>query len=175
MMRGHEENRDPAARLDALWEATRPVEPSAEAWDRVWTAVADGLDRRTVTTVDRPAVIRREGVFVHRSASGHARRPTAVAAAMTLTVVLAQAAAILLAVGLSWRGADPQPVAPGNGQVATADVRIEEGQFVMIRSNADMVQAIDLSAQLGVGGVDSWYSLHNLMEATNSPVVAWSE
>jgi hypothetical protein len=175
MMRGDEEKRDPAARLDALWEATRPVEPSADAWDQVWTAVADSLDRRSATTPGRPAVIRREGAFVHQPASTHARRPTAVAAAMTLTVVLAQAAAILLAVGLSWRGADPLPAAAERGQVATSDVRIEEGQFVMIRSNADTVQTIDLSAQLGAGGVDAWYLIYNLLESTSSPVVAWSE
>ncbi len=51
-MRGDEEIRDPAARLDALWEATRPVEPSAQAWDQVWTSVADDLDRLSATASD---------------------------------------------------------------------------------------------------------------------------
>ncbi len=57
-----------------------------------------------------------------------------------------------------------------------SNVRIEEGQFVLIRSNADTVQAIDLSAQLGAGGVDAWYLAYNLLESmTISPVVAMSE
>jgi hypothetical protein len=30
-----------ARRLDRVWTATRPAEPSAAAWDRLWTAVTD--------------------------------------------------------------------------------------------------------------------------------------
>lgn len=159
-MRGDDEIRDPAARLDALWEATRPAEPSAQAWDRVWVSVADDLDRLSAPT----APARREGVIVHRPSPVFSRRPLAVGAAAA-TVVLAQAAAILLAFGLSWLGTDRTTETPGQPQVATAEVRIEGGQLVLIRSNADAVQAIDLSAQLGAGGVDSWYVFYNGMES----------
>lgn len=174
-MRGDSEIRDPNARLDALWEATRPAEPSAQAWDRVWESVAGELDRiSSTTTSGRSDVIRREGVFFHQASQVSSRRPLAVAAAAA-TVMLAQAAAILLAVGLSWRGADPEAGAPTGWQVATADVRVEEGQFVLIRSNADAVQTIDLSARLGAGDVDAWYEMYNRLEWTSQPVVAMSE
>lgn len=164
-MRGDVEIRDPADRLDALWEATRPVEPSAQAWDRVWASVADDLDRLPAST----APTWREGVIVHPPSPILARRPLAVGAAAA-AVVLAQAAAILLAVGLSWYGADREPAASSPPQVATGEVRIEEGQFVLIRSNADTVQAIDLSAQLGTGGVDAWYLVYNLLESMTNPL-----
>ncbi|APW61450.1 hypothetical protein [Paludisphaera borealis] len=168
-MRGDVEIRDPADRLDALWEATRPVEPSAQAWDRVWASVADDLDRLPASTAQVVAATGREGLFVHPPSPILARRPLAVGAAAA-AVVLAQAAAILLAVGLSWYGADREPAAPSQPQVATGEVRIEEGQFVLIRSNADTVQAIDLSAQLGTGGVDAWYLVYNLLESMTNPL-----
>jgi hypothetical protein len=165
-MRGDEVIRDPAARLDALWEATRPVEPSAQAWDRVWASVADDLDRLPEPTACPAAATLRAGLFVHRPSLVLQRRPLLTAAA---------AATILLAFGLSWLGADRAAETPRQPQVATAEVRIEEGQLVLIRSNADEVQAIDLSARLGVDGVDAWYLVYNLLESMTNPVVAWSE
>ncbi len=160
-MSGDEVTRDPAGRLDALWEATRPVEPTTQDWDRVWGAVSADLDRRKDLIVPGPTF-------------GFGRRPLAVAAAAT-AVVLAQAAAILLAVSLSWPTTDGGPAAPARNQVATAEVRIEEGQFVLIRSNADAVRTIDLTSHLGAGGVDAWYLAYNLLEAMTNPVVAMSE
>jgi hypothetical protein len=156
-MRGSEENRDAAAQLDALWDATRPVEPTTQDWDRVWTSVSGDLDRS-------------QDVIAPRSASVFGRRPLAVAAAAT-TIALAQAAAILLAFSLSW----PTTETSAPSQVATAKVRIEEGRFMLIRSNADAVQAIDLTAHLGSGGIDAWYVAYNLLEAMTNPVVAMSE
>lgn len=160
-MRGDKETRDPAARLDALWDATRPVEPTDQAWDRVWASVAADLDRR-------------EGVIIAGPRSGFGRRPLAVAAAAA-TIALAQAAAILLAFSLSWPGTDRGAETRKPDQVATTEVRIEEGQFVLIRSNADAVQAIDLSPHLGAGGVDAWYVAYNLLESITTPVVVMSE
>ena len=34
-----------AAEFDRLWDATRPVEPSAEAWDNLWSSVTAQLDQ----------------------------------------------------------------------------------------------------------------------------------
>ena len=160
-MRGDEETRDAAARLDALWDATRPVEPTEQAWDRVWASVAADLDRP-------------EGMIIAGPRSGFGRRPLAVAATAA-AVLLAQAAAVLLAFGLSWPGADGGTETAGMNPVAVAEVRIEEGQLVLIRSNVDAVQAIDLTAHLGAGGVDAWYVAYNLLESMTNPVVAMSE
>jgi hypothetical protein len=157
-MRGDDRNRDPAERLEALWDATRPAEPSSAAWDRVWASVSDGLDR--LQGAEAPA--RRAGVFVHRPSPPPARgRRVLVAAAL---IGLAQAAAILLAVGLSWGGPERRP-----------SLRIEEGQLVLIRADADKVEAIDLTGRLGADGVDAWYVAYNHFEGAPAPVVAMSE
>src|SRR4051812_39487671 len=46
-----------SARLDQLWEATRPLEPSAVAWDRIWANVSEAIDRRSEGTA-APAAAR---------------------------------------------------------------------------------------------------------------------
>jgi hypothetical protein len=89
-------------------------------------------------------------------------------------VLAAQAAAILLAVGIGMRGEGPAPDAGLVSRTATAVVRIEEGQLVLIRSDADVVQTTDLSAQAGQAGVDAWYLVFNLLESMAGPVVAMS-
>lgn len=169
-MRGEAENRDPAAGLEALWEATRPVQPSAQDWDRVWASVSADLERLPSPTVSA----RSEGAIAYRPSSRLGRRPLAVAAA-AVTIMLAQAAAILLAFGLSWPTTEGGAETPAPSQVATSTVRIEEGKLVLIRSNAGAVQAIDLTAHLGVGGVDAWYLAYNLLESMMKPVVVMSE
>src|SRR3954451_17494904 len=36
---------DQAVEFDRLWDVTRPVEPSAEAWDNLWSSVGAQLDQ----------------------------------------------------------------------------------------------------------------------------------
>lgn len=153
-MRRDDPNREPADRLSALWDATRPAEPSSEAWERVWASVSDGLDRLQEPSESTAAVI---------PAGKVPGRRALVAASL---IGLAQAAAILLAVGLSWGEAERPP-----------SVRIEEGQLVLIRAGggADAVEAVDLTGRLGAGGVDAWYVAYNVFEGTTRPVVAMSE
>ena len=49
-----------AAMLDRLWDATRPAEPSAEAWDSVWSNISQGLQSpaasRDLTTSPKATV-----------------------------------------------------------------------------------------------------------------------
>lgn len=129
--------------LDRLWEATRPPSPSAEAWDRAWASVADRIDEPAPKTLAMPP-----------------RRRWAVAA----LVLLAQAAAVLIAVRVAREA--PTPEAP---------VRIEEGQLVLIRGDADAVQVADLAPRLGSAGVDAWYLVHNHFESSAVPFVAMAE
>src|SRR5271165_3278380 len=42
-----------SARLDQLWDATRPADPAPEAWDRVWSSVEARLDQ-PARTAARP-------------------------------------------------------------------------------------------------------------------------
>jgi hypothetical protein len=99
------------ARLDRLWEATRPPELSTAAWDRLWANVSESLDRPRVATPLAPA----PALVVSRPW----RRSAAVA------FVLAQAAAILVCFGLAWRhsptGRQPQPMTVAT-RVAPAEV-----------------------------------------------------
>ena len=109
--------------LDRLWEATRPATPSAHDWDRVWTTVSAELDQagsRDVVAFAPPA--RRLGL-----------------AAVGL-ILVGQAAAVLLALGLSLGRFDAEPGAD------RAEPRLAARRTV--RSEAYMVVAfavVDLS------------------------------
>ncbi|AMV35966.1 hypothetical protein [Planctomyces sp. SH-PL62] len=162
-MRGDAENRE-SDRLERLWRATRPPAPSAEAWDRVWTAVNAAVDE-SAAIGDRPHV---PTLVMAKPAPSRARRWAAIG-----VVLAAQAAAILIAVGIALREEASQP--DGVSHTATAVVHIDEGQLVLIRSDADAVQTTDLTAQAGPAGVDAWYLVFNLLESMAGPVVAMSE
>ena len=41
-----------AAEFDRLWDATRPAEPSAPAWDHLWSSVTAQLDQPAHATVN---------------------------------------------------------------------------------------------------------------------------
>jgi len=77
------------ARLDQIWEATRPPELSAAAWDRLWANVSESLDPSRVTIPSAPALA---------PVGSRPWRRSAVA-----VFALAQAAAILVCFGLAWR------------------------------------------------------------------------
>lgn len=147
--------------LDRLWEATRPEAPSARDWDRVWASVSAELDRPAFG--DRGAI----------PFSQPARRRGWAAVGL---IIAAQAAAVLLALGLTLGRFDADP-GPDRAEPAlvTAAVRVEEGQLVLIRSDADAVQVTELSPLEGSGGVDPWYLVYNLLESLANPVVAMSE
>ena len=96
------------AEFDRLWDATRPLEPSAQVWDSVWSHIASSLDSTTpeefkaltaspfsvngsVSDVDTP--------LVPVSTSSRSRSWNWAAVGL---IGLAQAAAVLLAVGWAW-------------------------------------------------------------------------
>jgi hypothetical protein len=103
-----------AVQLDRLWEATRPAEPTPEVWEAVWARIATSLDPSTSTEVGlsfatRTAVSTNGSPAVangpskrprHSPQSQSGSRPWRLAALGLVS--LAQAAAILLAVGLAW-------------------------------------------------------------------------
>jgi hypothetical protein len=95
-------------------------------------------------------------------------------------VCMAQAAALLLAVGLSWRSplpvSVPHPVTPD--QVAAArvvpsldsELDIEGGQVPLIRSEGASIQVIDIAAFDSANGEDPWFDFYNRVESTNAMV-----
>jgi hypothetical protein len=186
---------DRAQRLEKLWDATRPAEPSPQAWDALWSTVSAHLDQ--------PVAVERNGNGVHLaefprampdlpkspepalSPSRTRRWRSLVAFGM---VGLAQAAALLVAVGLSWH----VPVKTPDSLPALAEVKVEvgEGQKVLICSEGSKVDVVDLTALetaqpfpsiipivLGLyvavdltspersNGMDMWYQVHTEFES----------
>ncbi len=174
-----------AATFDRLWDATRPTEPSAESWDRLWSSVTARLDQ---TGLDAAAHVlsRRNG-----TADGNWDSPRSSPvvrswrglAALGL-VGLAQAAALLLAVNLFWNAGDKNvqprrlPAVPDVAEriVPSLDsvVDVEWGQVVLIRSDGPAVQITDLTALEPTNGEDPWYVFFNRVESA-STVVAMTE
>jgi len=99
-----------AVALDRLWEATRAPEPSSEVWHALWARMAPSLDGSTPSQVAAfaPFVPTQNG----RSANEETQpmrppvrsRPRSRRWLVIGLIGLAQAAAVLLAVGLSWYG-----------------------------------------------------------------------
>lgn len=102
------------ARLDQIWEATRPPELTAAAWDRLWANVSESLDQPQVT---------RSPALVPAVAVGRGWHGSAVAA-----FALAQAAAILICFGLAWHHVPTlRPSRPGMVPSTPAAVAGTEG------------------------------------------------
>jgi len=99
-----------AVQLDRLWEATRPPEPTPDVWDAVWVRMATSLDPSTSTEVGSSFTTRTAAstngspVVVKLPPKGprHSPRSRPWRLVAIGLVGLAQAAAILLAVGLAW-------------------------------------------------------------------------
>jgi hypothetical protein len=142
---------DRAQKLEKLWDATRPAEPSPQAWDVLWSSVGAHLDQpiaverngHGVQVAEFPRAMpeRRESPEPALSPS-RARRWRSVAAFGM--VGLAQAAALLLAIGLSWHV--PVKVPDALPALAEAEVEVGEGQKVVIRSEGPKVDVVDLTA-----------------------------
>ena len=174
-----------AARFNRLWDATRPVDPSTESWDRLWSSVTARLDQSgPVTTFhSRP-----ENPFasVGEAAPEHAppiTRSWRGLAAIGL-VGLAQAAALFLAVNLYWNTSDknvPPPrfsagpdVVQRTAPSLDSEVDVEEGQVILIRSEGAKVDTTDLALLETSNGEDPWYIFFNRVESA-STFLAMSE
>jgi hypothetical protein len=187
-----------AAQLDQLWDATRPPEPSPEAWGSVWaniarslpSAAADGESARAAT--------------VRPSRNGTASRIVTHPAPLTAVVNpprtrrfgaivwmgLAQAAAILVAIGLAlaWHGSSSGP-APQNIEVVNhpaaaapspvrvsepvrVDAEIEEGREVVIVADGSAPRVLDKTPPETAYGVDAMYVMFNVVESIANPRIA---
>jgi len=151
-----------AAQLDQLWEATSPPKPAPAAWDSVWSSIAQALDSSAPTEIAAPAPSQpsRNGsspkVIAHPAPDGPRpawRFRTGRLAALT-GVGLAQAAAILIAVGLAWHAGTSSPERPTPPRVQDPNspdsavvrlafpVKVEEGRLMVIRMEGPTRQVL---------------------------------
>jgi len=99
-----------AAQLDRLWEASRPAEPTSDHWESLWAEVAHRIDRNDLAPEE----------FVPRPQWKVYSSPMFRRHAAVVSIILAQAAAVWIAVLLTLR---------------TEAIEIEPGQPVIISSD----------------------------------------
>jgi hypothetical protein len=188
------------AQFDRLWNATRPVEPSPQVWDTVWAHIALSLDSSTpseVEVVSSPmATFNGSGSRIERplglTVVSSRSRPWNWAAIGLIG--LAQAAAVLLAVGWTLRSSpksqEPQiarathspalfpelsKAAKETGLRSVSAVEIEPGPLVVIRMEDSTVKVVDQTPDGISYSVDDWFLVFNAVEAIAKPVVAMKE
>ncbi len=190
-----------AERLDRLWEATRPAEPSPEAWDAVWSGISAALDRRSLAAVPPPLSQPALGLAEPGGIREHTwPRPRTAGrrwgvGAMAL-IGLAQAAAILIAIGLAWQPA-PRPEGPVADASASAgfvpkvaagkpgaprpirvdrpvrvDAEIDEGYLMVIHTGPAGARVENATPPEMNTGSDGGLVFFNWMESLSTPRVA---
>src|SRR5262249_44756730 len=147
--------------------------------------------------LDQPTTVSRNGLHVAQSSESASRvlsfpvsRPSSVRAPRWSRVAaigligLAQAAALLLAIGLSWHApvkfhpTDSRPSAtialeatPSLG----SEVDVREGQVVLIRSEGAKVEVVNLTTPETPNGLDRLYLVHNEFESFSTSEVEVEE
>jgi hypothetical protein len=174
-----------AASLDRLWEATRPAEPSAEAWDHLWSSVTAELDRPSDSAVDGSRSRHARVLTLPTQPTSSGRRRFWRGLVAVGIVGLAQAAALLLAIGIAWYKTPEGPVPVPPPVVAGADraerpgpdsvIEVEEGEVPLIRADGTRVRVDELAAQDASNGVDEWYLFFNVLEPMARSVMAMAE
>jgi hypothetical protein len=197
-----------SAALDSLWDETRPPEPSEQVWDALWERVVASLETSQARTVY-------SSVSSVPSANGSTARPRIRLSdgarqsprvgrrtwALIGIVGLAQAAAVLVAAGLTWREfgtSGPRQGGPATGSVAATPsrqpfnqaaggpsvpaVEVDEGHLVVIviPTAEQKPVVVDRTPERMFSGVfagipDDWYLAYNAAEALDSHVVAMKE
>jgi hypothetical protein len=157
------------AEFEYLWNATRSGEPSGQAWDTVWSHITSSLDRTAsaeikeyrVPIAPSPLVETPIRPFSRSSRSRSWKRSAIVG------IGIAQAAGVLLAVGITWRMSTKSSI--------PSVVEIEAGQSVVIRVDDAAADIVVLAPDGMSSSVDDWYLVFNQIEAIANPVVAMKE
>ena len=188
------------AQFDRLWNATRPTEPSPHVWDTVWAHIASLLESSTPAEFEAIA----SPTTALNGSTRRGERPLGLTAVPSRSrpwnwaaiglIGLAQAAAVLLAVGWAWHTSrNPQQpqvatvthspaLSPDSSQEAkeigllsVPAVDIEAGQQVVIRVEGSAATVVDVTPDGISYSVDDWYLVFNAIEAIANPVVAMKE
>jgi hypothetical protein len=168
-----------AASLDRLWQTTRPVDPSPDAWGSVWASVNAALDAAPAPQTARRTLGARGFDRVDGpSASGNGRFWRGLATVATIT--LAQAAAVLLAFVFAWhRPADPAGGSSLKSQTGLAQatvpsldsvVDVEDGQVLYISSDGSKIAVRDVAAPEMPNGEDPWYVFFGRIESAGTEI-----
>jgi hypothetical protein len=184
------------AQFDRLWNATRPVEPSSQVWDSVWSYITSSFDSSTPADFEAIAspmatsngsVPRVERPLGLTPASSRSRRWNWAAIGL---IGLAQAAAVLLAVGWAWRDSLKSQGPEGDivahpralskvpkeaGWPSVSAVDIEPGPLVVIRMEDSTVKVVDVDPDGISYSVDDWFLVFNAVEDIAKPWVAMKE
>jgi len=188
--------------LDRLWKATQPQEPAPATWDALWAGLATSLDALVPKELASPAL------FGSRNGSPTEPRPKLIpersarsrlrTSAVIGLIGLAQAAAVVIAVGLTWNGSDPSrpvqiatrtdPAAassvsqPANLPVNPSSavpgaVEVEEGRLVVvvIRNQGKSATIIDRTPEVTFLEVDDLFLLLSAMESESQAKVAMKD
>jgi hypothetical protein len=161
------------AEFEYLWNATRSGEPSGQDWDTVWSHIASSLDSTTSAEtkeyrvpnapLNGPAPLVETPIrSFSRSSRSRSWKRSAI-----VVIGVAQAAGVLLAVGITWRMSTRSNVPPV--------VEIEAGQSVVIRVDDAAADIVVLAPDGMSSSVDDWYLVFNQIEAIANPVVAMKE
>jgi hypothetical protein len=129
------------ARLTRLWEATRPPEPTSEAWATVWANLTSELATPSAAVMPL-APIR----------SWHRWVPA--------TFGIAQAAA-LLAVAV-WLGSQPGPTPLA---IAKVEIPASDGALVMIETDGTDVKVVSLVVTDASNAVDPGFDMLGKLES----------
>jgi hypothetical protein len=119
-----------SARLDGLWEATRPPEPGPDAWARVWSEVAAGHE-----LAPEPVTLRL-AAFAPDEAPSRPRPRRRWLVPAVAGAFVAQAAAVFLAAWVLFRADRPEAPVPVERPVATAPqavvFELDEGETLFL-------------------------------------------
>ncbi len=192
-----------AVQLDRLWQATRPSEPAPHAWDTVWTNLVASLESSTpsqlatISSQTAPS----DGSPIMRAfpPDRKLRSWSGTRYWVVMTIGFTQAAAIFLAVTLTWSRFNP-PQIPQLSRPADlvssspsleSVVQIDEGQRVVIVINPEgqAPRVIDRTLEEGAIGVAAKpltalgrpgtavddFVMYNTMESMGISVVAMKE
>jgi len=174
-----------AAEFDRVWDATRPAEPSADAWDNLWSSVTAQLDQPTHSTVNGTRSVRSPAMVSVDSPVSSVRGRYWRGLAAVGMIGLAQAAALLIAVGVAWHVPVKAPSMPRSVAVPTVAqntrpsldsvIEVEEGEPVLIHWDGKELRVERLAAQDSSNGVDELSLFLNVLEPMAKSVVAMTE
>ena len=135
--------------LDRIWAATQPPEPTPQVWDALWARLAASLDVSTPKQVTSHALFSSMNGSTTRPHLKPLSTPLPRSRVRTLAVIgligLAQAAAVLLAVGLSWNTSDPdRPAQIAKGPVPAASSLLTQSADVSVNPSLVVPRTVEI-------------------------------